>query len=105
MGRTHMPSEREAVSKSAVTLWALEVLSSLSLDEVIRRDRFSSAIVDCLQLITNTVEQLVEVFNQLLLPLRELLFPPLQSLPFLYQRAKRLDECIGHECCEFLPVR
>jgi len=43
------------------------------------------------------VEQLVEIFDQLLLPLRELLFLPLQRLPFLYQRAKRPDECIGHE--------
>jgi len=31
------------------------------------------------------------------LSLRELLFLPLQRLPFLYQRAKRRDKCIGHE--------
>jgi hypothetical protein len=43
------------------------------------------------------VEQLVEALDELQLPLRELLFLPLQRLPFLYQRAKRLDECIGHE--------
>ena len=58
------------------------------------RDPCHSLVV---QLIANAVEQLVEVFDQLLLPLRELLFLPLQSLPFLYQRAKRFDECIGHE--------
>jgi len=43
------------------------------------------------------VEQLVETFDQLQLPPREFLFLPLQRLPFLYQRAKRLDEYIGHE--------
>jgi len=42
------------------------------------------------------VEQLVEAFDQLPLSLRELPFLPLQRLPFLYQRAKRLDKCIGH---------
>jgi hypothetical protein len=44
------------------------------------------------------VEHLAEAFDQVPLPLREVLFLPLQRLPFLYQRAKRLDECIGHEC-------
>jgi len=43
------------------------------------------------------VEHLVEAFDQLPLPLRKLLFLPLQRLPFLHQRAKRLDECTAHE--------
>ena len=55
------------------------------------------AISNWRQLIANAVEQLVEAFDQLQLPLRELLFLPSQRLSFLYQRAKRPDECIGHE--------
>src|SRR5215831_18034148 len=55
------------------------------------------AISNWCELIANAAEQLVEAFDQLQLPLRELLFLPLQRLPFLYQRAKRPDECIGHE--------
>jgi len=43
------------------------------------------------------VEQLAEACDQLPLPLREVLFLPLQRLPFLHQQAKRLDECTGHE--------
>ena len=98
MGRTHMPSKWEAVRKSSVTLWALEVLSSLSLDDATGRSCLTLAVPYWFQLIANTVEQLVKVLDQLLLPLRELLLLPLQSFPFLNQRAKRLDECIGHEC-------
>ena len=97
MRRTHMSSHRETVRKSPVTLWALEVLSSLRLDGAIRRSSQTLAIAHWFQLIPNAVEQLVEVLDQLLLPMRELLFLPLQNLPFLYQRAKGLDKCIGHE--------
>jgi len=54
-------------------------------------------IPDWCELIANAVEQLVEAFDQLQLPLREVLFLPLQRLPFFYQRAKRSDERVGHE--------
>jgi len=91
-----MPSQWETVRKSAVTLRALEVFASLSLDDTYRRCR-APAIADWCELIANAVEQLAEACDQLQLPLRELPFPPLQRLPFLHQRAKRLDECLGHE--------
>jgi len=92
-----MSSEREAVRKASITLWALEVLARLRLDATIDRRRWTPAISDWCELIANAVEQLVEALDQLQLPLRELLFLPLQRLPFLYQRAKRLDERISHE--------
>jgi len=58
--------------------------TSQSFDNTIRRSRQALAI-QRFQLIANAVEQLVEAFDQLLLPLRELVFLPLQSFPFPYQ--------------------
>ena len=92
-----MPGERETMRKASVTLRALEVLSTLRLDNATCCSCGPLAILYWFQLIANAAEQLVEVFDQLLLPLRELQFLPLQRLPFLYQRAKRFDKGIGHK--------
>ena len=83
-----MPGEREAVRKTTVTLRALEVLATLCLDDATCGIPGPFEIPQRFQLIANAVEQLVEAFDQLPLPLRQLLFLPLQRLPFLYQRAK-----------------
>ena len=91
-----MPSQWETVRKSAVTLRALEVFASLSLDDTYRRCR-APAIADWCELIANAVEQLGEAFDHLQLQLRELPFLPLRRLPFLYQRGKRVNERVGHE--------
>jgi len=92
-----MPSQWETMRKSAVTLRALEVLATRSLDDATCRSRRRFDIPQRPQLIANAAKQLADLLDQLPLPLRELLFLPLQRLPFLYQRAKRLDERIGHE--------
>src|SRR5262249_12022863 len=97
MGRTHMPSQWETMRKSAVTLPALEGLATRSLDDATCRSRRRFDIPQRPQLVANAAKQLAHPRHQLPLPLRELLFLPLQRLPFLYQRAKRLDERIGHE--------
>src|SRR5262249_8970150 len=97
MGGTHMSSQWEAVRESAVTLRALEVLATRSLDDTTCRNRRPLHLPQRPQLIANAAKQLADLLDQLPLPLRELLFLPLQRLSFLYQRAKRLDESIGHK--------
>jgi len=92
-----MPSQWETMRKSAVTLRALEVLATRSLDDATCRSRRRFDIPQRPQLIANAAKQLADLLDQLPLPLRELLCLPLLRLPFLYQRAKRLDGRMGHE--------